>query len=135
VDAIDNIVRTAQEIFGARLLGMFAFGSRIAGGARGDSDFDLGVWLEPPLRRQTSWVPWVERLGRHEPVLDPTFFSAGSFADPGGWLLEAVHQGPRVVYDPAGRLTSELDRLARELVQGSHVRKLYMGLPYYRAAR
>jgi hypothetical protein len=65
-------VRAAQELFGARLLGMFAFGSRIAGGARGDSDLDLGVWLEPPLRRQTSWVPWVERLGRHEQVLDPT---------------------------------------------------------------
>jgi hypothetical protein len=82
VDDARAIVGEAQALFGPRLCGLFAFGSRVAGGARSDSDLDVGVWLDPPIRRQTTWVPWVARMGHFEPQVDPTFFPSTDLLAP-----------------------------------------------------
>ena len=126
-----DVVREAREIFGSRLLGMFVFGSRVAGGARTTSDVDLGVWLAPPIRRATSWVPWVARFGPRDPVLDPTFFTEASLTVPAAWLLEAVHGGVQVLYDPHGQLAERLASIRRACDAGAYRRRLFMGLPHW----
>jgi predicted nucleotidyltransferase len=78
VETADEIVRRTQSIFGSRLRGLFAFGSRIAGRPRPDSDLDVGVWLEGPLRRRDSWLPWIREFESADPVLDPTFLTTTS---------------------------------------------------------
>jgi hypothetical protein len=132
-DEVD-LVAGAQEIFGDRLRGLFLFGSRVAGRSRENSDLDVGVWLEPPLRRRTTWLPWFARFGHLDPLLDPTFFTIASLERPAGWLLEAVHGGTRVLHDPSGELRRKLDSLDEALKAGRHRRRLFMGLPYYEAA-
>lgn len=130
----DQITARAKKIFGARLLGIFAFGSRVAGGARPDSDLDLAVWLEGPLRRRDTWLPWIEELGDVEPTLDPTFFTTASFANPPPWLLEAVRDGVLVYFDPSGDLAKRLKGLRADMDADRYRRRLFMGLPYYERA-
>jgi hypothetical protein len=129
------LVHGSGELFGARLRGLFLFGSRIAGRARDDSDLDVAVWLNGPLRRRTTWVPWFEQFGEVEPRLDPTFFTDASLDHPPGWMLEAVHGGTRVLYDPSGRLHARLAALHAAIRAGVHRRRLFMGLPYYEGPR
>jgi Nucleotidyltransferase domain len=130
-----DIVAGAREVFGDRLHGVFLFGSRMRGDATEHSDLDVGVWIDAPLRRQSSWVPWFDRFSAHEPICDPTFFTTSSLDRPTGWLLEAVHGGTRVLYDPSGELRHRLDGLAIDLRTGRHRRREFMGLPYYEADR
>jgi hypothetical protein len=133
MSSADDIVRRARAVFGDRLRGVFAFGSRVAGAARADSDLDLGVWLEGPLRRGDSWIPWIEEFEREEPRLDPTFLTDASFQNPGSWLLEAVHGGVDILFDPNGELRVRLDATRQAIASGRYRRKLFMGLPYYAA--
>jgi hypothetical protein len=131
-----QIVPRAGAVFGERLRGLFAFGSRIMGNARPESDLDLGVWLDGPIRRRNSWVPWVEALGDVEPTLDPTFFTRAALDSPPSWLIEAVHGGVEVWLDVDGSLTRSLDAIRHALHSGDYRRRLFMGLPHYdRAAR
>lgn len=127
----DDIVRRARSIFGDRLRGIFAFGSRVAGGARHDSDLDLGVWLEGPLRRRDSWVPWIAEFEREDPPIDPTFLTDASLETPASWLLEGLHGGVEILFDPTDRLRARLDEIRRAVDRGHYRRKLFMGLPYY----
>jgi predicted nucleotidyltransferase len=118
-------------MYGSRLRGLMLFGSRIAGDARADSDLDVGVWLEPPVRRQTSWVPWAEAFEDADPPLDPTFFTSAAFDNPPGWLLEANRRGVRIIYDTDGALARNLAALNDAVTAGTYRRRLFMGLPYY----
>lgn len=127
----DDIVRRAQSIFGERLRGIFAFGSRVAGGSRPDSDLDLGVWLEGPLRRRDSWIPWIAEFARDEPPIDPTFLTEASLQAPGTWLLEAVHGGIEILFDPTGELRARVGAIRLAVNEGRYRRELFMGLPYY----
>ena len=127
----DEIVLRARSIFGDRLRGIFAFGSRIAGGARTDSDLDLGVWLDGPFRRRDSWIPWIAEFEREEPPIDPTFLTDASLEAPGAWLLEGVHGGVEILFDPTGRLGTRLGQIRSAIDRGHYRRKLFMGLPYY----
>ncbi len=129
-----EIVQGARALYGERLLGLFLFGSRIAGTPRSGSDLDVGVWLAPPITRRTSWLPWANRFGDLDPTLDPTFFTSHSLDEPSGWLLEAVRQGVQVVFDPTGTLRDRLDAIRRDLAGEVYRRRLYMGLPYYERA-
>src|SRR5215813_2520321 len=65
-----EILRRARELFGDRLLGLFAFGSRVAGSPRPDSDLDLGVWLAGRIRRHDTWLPWLGVFEHEKPDLD-----------------------------------------------------------------
>jgi predicted nucleotidyltransferase len=127
----DDIVRRARAVFGTGLLGMLAFGSRVGGNPRAESDLDLLVWLESPIRRRTSWLPWVREFGEDEPVLDPTFVTEASLDAPSSWLLEAVRSGVDVWYDPSGRLARSVDAIRAAIDGGAYRRRLFMGLPYY----
>lgn len=89
VNCADEIVRRARSLYGARLHGLFAFGSRIAGGARPDSDLDVAVWLDGSFRRRDSWLPWIDEFGASDPLPDPTFITTASLDSPPSWLLEA----------------------------------------------
>jgi len=129
-----QITARVKKLFGTRLLGIFAFGSRIAGGARTDSDLDLAIWLAGPLRRRDTWLPWVEEFAGDELTLDATFLTAASFADPPPWLLEAVRGGVAVYFDPDGALAKHLAALRADLDAGRYHRRLFMGLPYYERA-
>ncbi len=89
------------------------------------------MWLEPLLRRATTWLPWAARFEDLEPVLDPTFFTRRSLDDPPGWVLEGIARGVRVLHDPVGELAGHLSR-AEVLLESVHVkRRLFMGLPFY----
>jgi predicted nucleotidyltransferase len=133
--AVDHaIVRRAQAIYGPRLLGVFAFGSRVAGTPRPDSDLDLGIWLTGPIKRRDSWVPWIRAFEHDEPALDPTFITTRSLDAPPPWLLEAVRAGVEVWFDPCGDLAQRLRTIRAALERGRYHRRLFMGLPYYVAA-
>lgn len=130
----EEVVRRAQAVFGDRLLGLFAFGSRVAGAARPDSDLDLGVWLAGPIRRRDTWLPWIRAFEHAEPMLDPTFITTTSLDGPPSWLLEAVRVGVEVWFDPSGALAERLEGIRRAVVTGTYRRRLFMGLPYYERA-
>ena len=130
--AIDReILRRARELFGDRLLGLFAFGSRVAGSPRPDSDLDLGVWLAGRILRRDSWLPWLEAFGHEDPALDPTFLTTASLDAPPSWLLEAVGAGVEVWFDSSGALTERLEAIRQAIKEGMYRRRLFMGLPYY----
>jgi hypothetical protein len=133
--AVDHaIVRRVQALYGGRLLGMFAFGSRVAGTPRPDSDLDLGVWLAGPIRRRDTWLPWISAFAHEDPALDPTFITRTSLDAPPAWLLEAVRAGVEVWCDPSGELADRLRGIRLALEGGTYRRRLYMGLPYYERA-
>lgn len=129
-----RITERVRKVYGTRLRGIFAFGSRIVGGARTDSDLDLAIWLAGPLRRRDTWLPWVEEFGGNAVTLDPTFLTTASFADPPPWLLEAVRGGVVIYFDPDGTLARHLAALRADLDAGRYHRRLFMGLPYYERA-
>src|SRR5215813_13984291 len=129
-----EIRRRARELFGDRLLGLFAFGSRVAGSPRADSDLDLGVWIAGSIRRRDTWLPWLEAFEHEDAGLDPTFFTDASLDAPPPWLLEAVRAGVEVWFDPSGALTERLDAIRRAIDDGTYRRRLFMGLPYYERA-
>jgi predicted nucleotidyltransferase len=131
VDRKNQITERARKIFGERLLGIFAFGSRITGGARPDSDLDLAIWLRGPLKRRDTWLAWADEFAASEKTLDPTFITAASFREPPPWLLEAVHGGVEIYFDPGGALQEHLSTLRADLDGGRYHRRLFMGLPYY----
>jgi hypothetical protein len=131
---LEQIGTRVQGVFGRRLCGLFAFGSRIANSARVDSDLDLAVWLEGPLKRRNTWVRWVEEFADDDPILDPTFLTASSFENPPPWLLEAVRGGVAILVDPHGRVARHLEVLRNQLHEGRYRRRLFMGLPYYEQA-
>ena len=126
-----DIVGRARTVFGPRLLGMFAFGSRVGGRARADSDLDVGVWLEGSVRRRTTWLPWVDAFGGDDPTLDPTFFTTASLDSPPSWLLEAVRDGVDIWFDPTGQLAARVAALRSGIEAGLYRRRLFMGLPYW----
>ena len=134
VDERGQLTARVRKIFGKRLLGIFAFGSRIAGGARTDSDLDLAIWLEGPLKRRDTWLPWIEEFAGGDLTLDPTFLTTASFEDPPPWLLEALRGGVVVYFDPNGALAKHLAALRTDLDAGRYQRRLFMGLPYYERA-
>lgn len=113
---------------------MFAFGSRVAGGARPESDLDVAVWLDGPFRREDSWLPWVREFGELEPTLDPTFITRASLDVPPSWLLEAVRGGIDIWFDPSGELAATVNALRAAIAGGTYERRLFMGLPYYARA-
>lgn len=129
-----EIVDRAQRLFGSRLRGLFAFGSRVAGVPRPDSDLDVGVWLEGPLRRGDTWLPWSAAFADVEPPIDPTFLTDASLNAPASWLLEAVRGGVEVWCDPSGDLDRRLHSIGVALAAGTYRRRLFMGLPYYERA-
>jgi predicted nucleotidyltransferase len=130
--AVDHaVVQRVRAIYGERLRGLFAFGSRVAGVPRPDSDLDLGVWLDGPLRRRDTWLPWIAAFERADPPLDPTFITTTSLDAPPPWLLEAVRAGVEVWFDPSGDLAHRLRRVRAALAGGEYRRRLFMGLPYY----
>jgi len=130
--AVDReILRRARELFGDRLLGLFAFGSRVAGAPRPDSDLDLGVWLAGPIRRRDTWLPWLSVFEHETPALDPTFLTDASLDAPPPWLLEAVRAGVEVWFDSSGALTVRLGAIRQAIEEGAYRRRLFMGLPYY----
>src|SRR5574342_149781 len=110
-----RIVATCVRLYGERLRGILLFGSRVAGGARGDSDWDGGVWLHGPLRRRDTWLPWVEVFGVWSETLDPTFFTEASLRNPPGWLLEAANAGLRIIHDPEGALARSVEQMRRDI--------------------
>jgi hypothetical protein len=124
-------VGRARELFGDRLLGLFAFGSRVAGSPRHDSDLDLGVWLAGRIRRCDSWLPWLGAFEHEEPGLDPTLLTDASLDAPPPWLLEAVRAGVEVWFDSSGALTKRLEAIRKAIDEGTYRRRLFMGLPYY----
>lgn len=126
-----EILRGVLGLFGDRLLGLFAFGSRVAGSPRPDSDLDLGVWLAGPIRRRDTWLPWIGAFEHVDPVLDPTFLTRVSLDAPPPWLLEAVRGGVEVWFDPSGALAERLRAIRRAIDEGTYRRRLFMGLPYY----
>ena len=130
----DEIVARARAVYGPRLRGIFAFGSRITGDARPDSDLDVAVWLDGPFRRADSWLPWVREFGELEPTLDPTFITCASLDAPPSWLLEAVRGGVEIWFDPSGELGAVVGRLRPAVAAGTYERRLFMGLPYYARA-
>ena len=130
-----DLTNAARSVFGGQLRGLFAFWARVRGDARPDSDLDVAVWLYGPLRRSSTWIPWCTHFHAAEPTIDPTFFTATTLAHPSGWLLEAVHGGTRVLYDPSGELHERLAAIQEDLRTGRQQRRLFMGLPYYEAAR
>jgi hypothetical protein len=130
--AVDrDILRRARDLFGDRLLGLFAFGSRVAGSPRPDSDLDLGVWLAGRIRRQDTWLPWLRVFEHDNPALDPTFVTTASLDAPPPWLLEAVRAGVEVWFDSSGALTQRLEAIREAIDEGAYRRRLFMGLPYY----
>lgn len=129
-----DIVTRACALYGPRLRAIFAFGSRIAGGARADSDLDLGVWLATPFRRGDAWLPWVQAFADADPTPDPTFITNASLDAPPSWLLEAVRGGVEVWFDPSGELTERLGAIRAAIEAGAYERRLFMGLPYYARA-
>ncbi|MFM7143839.1 MAG: hypothetical protein ACKO2K_18190 [Alphaproteobacteria bacterium] len=129
-----DIVRRAKSLFGERLRGVFAFGSRIAGHPKDSSDLDLGIWLAGPMRRADTWSPWAREFSEENPTLDPTFLSERSLDDPPSWLLEAVSAGTEIWLDEGGRLAERLESIRREMRSGAWRRMMFMGLPYYRRA-
>lgn len=131
MDGTDEIVRRARAVYGLRLHGLFAFGSRVVGRPRPDSDRDVGVWLEGPIRRRDSWVPWIAEFANTDPVLDPTFITRASLDAPPSWLLEAVRSGVDVWFDPTAALTSRFAAIREAIEAGTYRRRLFMGLPYY----
>jgi len=131
----DEIVRRARALYGPRLRGMFAFGSRVTGDARPESDLDVAVWLDGPFRRKDSWLPWVREFGELEPTLDPTFVTSSSLDSPPSWLLEAVRGGIEIWFDPRGELGAVIGGLRTAIGAGAFERRLFMGLPYYARAR
>lgn len=131
MEGADEVVRRAQVVYGSRLRGLFAFGSRISGQPRPDSDLDLAVWLEGPIRRSDSWIPWIREFAASEPVIDPTFLTNASLDTPPSWLLEAVRDGVAIWFDPAGLLGAHLAEIRSGIEGGIYCRKLFMGLPYY----
>ncbi len=134
VTRADEIVRRARSLYGERLHGMFAFGSRIAGGARPDSDLDIAVWLDGSFRRRDSWLPWIQEFEASDPLPDPTFITTTSLDSPPSWLLEAVRGGLEIWFDPSGLLASRLAEVRRAIEDGTYERRLFMGLPYYAKA-
>jgi Polymerase beta, Nucleotidyltransferase len=130
----DEIVSRARGLYGSRLHGIFAFGSRIAGNARPDSDLDVAVWLDGPFRRKDSWLPWVREFGERAPTLDPTFITRASLDTPPSWLLEAVRTGVQIWFDPTGELEAIAGALRAAISGGTYQRRLFMGLPYYARA-
>src|SRR5262249_34357231 len=117
--------------FGDRLLGLFAFGSRVAGSPRPDSDLDLGVWLAGPIRRQDTWLPWLTGFAHGNPAPDPTFAPTASRRPPPPGLLAAVRAGVEVWFDSSGALTQRLEAIREAIDEGAYRRRLFMGLPYY----
>jgi predicted nucleotidyltransferase len=126
-----EILRRVRELFGDRLLGLFAFGSRVAGSPRPDSDLDLGVWMAGRIRRRDTWLPWIRAFEHEDPALDPTFFTHVSLDAPPPWLLEAVRAGVEVWFDPSGALAERLAATRQAIDEGTYRRRLFMGLPYY----
>jgi predicted nucleotidyltransferase len=126
-----EILRRVRELFGDRLLGLFAFGSRVAGSPRPDSDLDLGVWMAGRIRRRDTWLPWIRAFEHEDPALDPTFLTHVSLDAPPPWLLEAVRAGVEVWFDPSGALAERLAATRQAIDEGTYRRRLFMGLPYY----
>jgi predicted nucleotidyltransferase len=134
VSSPQDIVRRARGLFGNRLRGLFAFGSRVAGHPGPASDLDLGVWIEGPMRRADTWLPWIREFETEDPVLDPTFLGSHTLDDPPSWLLEAVAGGVEVWLDDDGRLAARLATIGDSVRSGAWQRRTFMGLPYYRRA-
>lgn len=76
-------------------------------------------------------MPWVREFEDTDPVIDPTFLTTASFDVPGSWLLEALHDGVEIWFDPTGELATRLGAIGNAIASGKYRRTLFMGLPYY----
>ena len=129
-----ELVRRALAIFGAQLVGVLLYGSWMRGEATDRSDVDALVVLEEgvDLTRALyrSWdaqaLAWAGR------VLDVHFTHLrGDTPVTGGVWAEAAIDG-RVLFEREGRVSAQLTRVRRDIVDGRLVRRMVHGQGYWR---
>lgn len=122
-----------QRLFGRQLLGVVAFGSRIAGTATGASDLDLLVVLakSTPIRRNLyrQWDEAAAALSGTE--FDPHFAHMPAHAKEAGAVwLEAASSG-EIIFDPRNRIAKLLESIRKPIASGSVRRAWSHGHPYW----
>ena len=101
-----ELVRRALAIFGAQLVGVLLYGSWMRGEATDRSDVDALVVLE-------EGVDLTRALYR-------------------SWDAQALAWAGRVLFEREGRVSAQLTRVRRDIVDGRLVRRMVHGQGYWR---
>lgn len=128
------VLPSLQKHFAARLLGLVAFGSRVSGEARPDSDLDLLVVVhhdEAIVRSLYHWwdrnIP--ERIAHM--TVNPHFvhLPISTAATSGLWLEVALSHV--LLYERGNQLSGFMGTVKEAIQQGEHVRAWSHGHPYW----
>lgn len=124
-----------QKLFGPKLLGVVAFGSRILGTATDTSDLDLLVVLAKsiPIRRglYRKWDDAAPSPSEAGIEFDPHFAHMPDHArDASAVWLEAARSG-NVIFDPRGQIKNLLETIRKPIAEGVARRAWSHGHPYW----
>lgn len=123
-----------QHRFGASLLGVVLFGSRVQGGASAHSDWDLLIVLREDVPIKRSLYSWWDETMQIDPKrgpVNPHFVHIPPEAAAAGglWLEVALHH--QIVYERDNKLKARLDRIVQTIQKGEAVRRFSNGHPYW----
>lgn len=123
-----------QRHFGTKLLGLAAFGSRVRGEARPDSDLDLLVVVRYDVAIVRSLYRWwdqriPERLSRI--TVNPHFahLPASAASTSGFWLEVALSH--ELLYERGTQVSGFLGTVKDAIQRGEHERAWSHGHPYW----
>ena len=129
-----RLVRRAHVMFGAQLVGVLLYGSWMRGEATDRSDVDALVVLDHDVELTRalyrSWDSQPLALGGR--VLDVHFSHLpGDQPVAGGVWAEAAIDA-RLLFERDGRVSTQLIRVRRDIVDGRLVRRMVHGQGYWR---
>ncbi len=131
-----ELVRRADAMFGSQLVGILLYGSWVRGEATDQSDVDALVVLDPSVElTRALYREWdAHRLAWGGRALDVHFAHLpGEMEVTGGAWAEAAIDG-RVLFEHAGRVSAQLTRVRRAIVDGRLVRRMVHGQSYWRTS-
>lgn len=126
-----KIVWTLRRRFGRQLLGVAVFGSQIEGTATEDSDLDILIVLDVPIRRSLYlwWdenIKWQGRSGA-----SPQFVHLPDDVETAGGIWFEVAMASQILWERGRRLSSTIAKI-KVLIETDRVRRYWSnGQPYW----
>jgi hypothetical protein len=130
-----EIVGRAATLFGARLVGVVAFGSWTRADTADDSDFDALVVVDPAVRlTRELYRRWDEApvVWNGRPVEPHVVHPPAPDTIVGGLWAEVALDGI-VLFERGLQLSRRLVRVRRDIAAGRLVRRVVHGQPYWTA--